>query len=254
MSESESDTSPAADAEDDGLLFPYEGIYYSEQDKAEIMAMPEIQRESILAERDQLKEQRIQRATLRRLLKERKWDNSGAGGQKKRKAADTDMDEKQRKSSRQKTTLGGRKVGESSDAMEAYKRQREQKGQRDEQRKKGDERKDKAQRGEEADKYSDADAEGESEVEWDDPKATAARRSISAPRDDSPADIKDYDHVRVGRDNFAMVCFYPGFEQAITGCFTRINLGPDKATGQDVYRMAQIKGSPQLRPLLVYSS
>jgi len=97
-------------------------------------------------------------------------------------------------------------------------------------------------RGEDADGYSDADAEGESEVEWDDPKARGARRSSSAPRDEAPAELTDYDHVRLGRDNFAKVCFYPGFEKAITNCFARISIGPDKVTGQNVYRLAQIKG------------
>ncbi len=242
MSESESDNSHAH-ADDDGPMFPFEDLYHSAQDKAEIMAMSEIQRESILAERSTLNERQGQNLVLRRLLQGRKREEAKADDKKKRKAGDAELDDKQRKSSRQKTTLGGRKVGESSDAMEAYKRQREQKGLRDEQRRKeGEERKERAKRGEDIDVYSDADAEGESEVEWDSAKARDARQPSSAPRDETPAELKDYDHVRVGRDNFAKVCFYPGFEKAITNCFVRISIGPDKATGQNVYRVAQIKG------------
>lgn len=242
MSESESDSAPA-DVDGDGPIFPFDDLYYSEKDRAEIMAMSEVQRESILAERAQIKERRAQDLHLRKLLQAREKDEAKSAEKKKRKAGDAELDDKQRKSSRQKTTLGGRKVGESSDAMEAYKRQREQKGLRDEQRRReGEERKERARRGEDVDTYSDADAEGESEVDWDGPKAREARRSSSAPRDTAPADLRDYERVRLGRDNFAKVCFYPGFDKAITNCFARISIGQDKVTGQNVYRIAHIKG------------
>lgn len=242
MSESASDTSPPG-ADRDGRIFAFEDFYHSAQDKAEIMAMSEVQRESILAERAAIRDRKSQDLHLRKLLQARERGEVKAADKKKRKAGEADLDEKQRKSSRQKTTLGGRKVGESSDAMEAYKRQREQKGLRDEQRRReGEERKERAKRGEAVEGYSDADAEGESEVEWDDPKARGARRSTSAPRDDTPAELIDYEHVRVGRDNFARVCFYPGFEKTITNCLVRISIGPDTATGENVYRIAHIKG------------
>lgn len=246
MSESSSDRSPAG-AEADGPIFPFEQFYYSEEDKAKIMAMSEVQRESILAERAAIRDRKSQDLHLRKLLQARERDEAKSADKKKRKAGDADLDEKQRKSSRQKTTLGGRKVGESSDAIEAYKRQREQKGLRDEQRRKAsEERKERAKRGEDVGQYSSADAEGESEVEWDDAKARAARRSTSAPRDDAPAELRDYELIRVGRDNFARVCFYPGFEKAITNCLVRISIGPDKATGENVYRIAHIKGKLSL--------
>lgn len=248
MSQSDSDRSRGG-AGADKPVFPFEQFYYSPEDKAKIMAMSEVQRESILAERAAIRDRKSQDLHLRKLLHAREREGAKAADKKKRKAGDAELDEKQRKSSRQKTTLGGRKVGESSDAMEAYKRQREQKGLRDEQRRKeGEERKEKAKRGEDVGPYSDADAEGESEVEWDDAKGRGTRRSTSAPRDDSPAELIEYEHVRVGRDNFAMVCFYPGFEKAITNCLVRISVGLDKATGENVYRMAHIKGEwPLLR-------
>ncbi|MCJ1300234.1 hypothetical protein MMC08_003029 [Hypocenomyce scalaris] len=249
MSESDSDTSPAADVDDDGHLFPYERQFYSEKDKAEIMAMSEVQRESILAERAQLQERKLQDLHLRRLLQAREIAESRAADRKKRKAGAADLEDTQRKSSRQKTTLGGRKVGESSDAMEAYKRQREQKGLRDEQRRReGEERRERKARGAIDDGYSDADADGESEVEWDDGKPKAGRRSVSLPRDELPADLKDFEHIRVGRDNFAKVCFYPGFENAIKNCFARISIGVDKTTGENVYRVAQIKTFTEGKP------
>lgn len=93
----------------------------------------------------------------------------------KRKASVADLEEGQRKSSRQKTTLGGRKVGEASEAIEAYKRQREKKGRRDELRRRDMAAGEAAPVKDEA--PSDKDAEGESEVEWDN-----RERSPSPPR------------------------------------------------------------------------
>ena len=244
MSESEAEDSPTGEADDDGPIYPIENKFYSEKDKAEIMALSEVQRESILAERAQEVERKQQDQILRRLYQgyqAKDGEKAKAAKEKKRKAGAADLEEVQRKSSRQKTTLGGRKVGETSDAMEAYKRQREQKGLLNEQRKReGEERKDRKGRGSVED--FEADAEGESEVEWDDGKPRAGRRSESRTRDEQPADLNDYNHVRVGRDNFAKVCFYPGFEDAIKNCFARISIGPDKASGENIYRVAQIKG------------
>lgn len=245
MSESESDASPPP-AGDDGPLFPYEKIFHSAKDKAEIMSKPEIQRESILAEREAQLERLDQDKALRRLLLARERDEAKAVDKKKRKAGAADLEENHRKSSRQKTTLGGRKVGESSDAIEAYKRQREQKGIRDEQRKRdaGSRSKDRKRPGSLDDGYSDADADGESEVEWDDGKY-AARRTPSPPKDDPPADLKDLNHARLGRSRFAQVCFYPGFEDAIANCYTRLSIGPDPDhPGQNKYRLCFIKGTP----------
>lgn len=238
MSESDADSPPNAHADTDGPIFPLENRFYSEKDKSEILSLSEVQRESILAERAQLHERKLQDLHLRRILQAR--DQNREGDKKKRKAGPADLEDGQRKSSRQKTTLGGRKVGETSGAMEEYKRQREErKGLRDEQRiREGDERKDRKGRGPVDDGYSDADADGESEVEWDDGKPKADNFTV---RNEQPAELIDFERVRVGRDNFAKVCFYPGFDDAIKGCFARVNFGPDK-TGENLYRVAQIKG------------
>lgn len=238
MSESDSDSAPAGNAaSDDGPMFPVDNQFVSEQDKRDIMALSEVQRESILAERAGLHERSMQDLHLRRLLQAR--EKADAKPDKKRKAATAELeDSPARKSSRQKTTLGGRKVGETSGAIEAYKRQREEKGLRDEQRRlEGEERRRKL-RDSPPDKYSDVDADGESEVEWDN-----RARSAQPNRDEEPAQLIDFEHVRVGRDNFAKVCFYPGFDQAITNCYARVSIGPDRATGENVYRMAKIKGT-----------
>ncbi|KAL8636777.1 MAG: hypothetical protein Q9228_005867 [Teloschistes exilis] len=243
MSESDSDSSPTID--EVGTNFPIEGKFKSEKDRAEIMALSEIQRESILADRAQQRERELQNEHLRRLVASKKKEAEAAES-RKRKADTADLEDRQRKSSRQKTALGGRKAGETSGAIEEYKRQREEKGLRDEQRKRdGQERRDREARGSVDDPYSDADADGESDVQWDDAKdrADEARR-----RDEAPADRVDFERVRIGRDNFAKVCFYPGFDDAIKDCYVRINIGPHPATNEMLYRMARIIGFEEGKP------
>ncbi|PYH97102.1 putative RNA polymerase II transcription elongation factor Rtf1p [Aspergillus ellipticus CBS 707.79] len=237
MSESDSGSDSegsAPEAEDEGPIFPYEKLYYSSKDKEEIMAMPEIQREQLLSERAQQVDRHNQDLALRRLLASREREEARKAKKNKRKASAASLDEGNRKSSRQKMTLGGRKVGETSDAIEAYKRQREQKGKRDELRRREPTVKEKARSRD--DRISDEDAEGDSEVEWDD-----RERSPSLPKDDPPAELRDIQRTRVGRSNFAQVCFYPGFDEAISGCYARVNIGPNRETGQNEYRLCLVK-------------
>ncbi|MCJ1475150.1 hypothetical protein MMC13_003810 [Lambiella insularis] len=241
MSESEAENAPADGGDNNEPIFPVDNKFYSEKDKTEIMALPEVRREQILAERAAVLERKQQDEILRRLFQSRQakeGEKAKSTDGKKRKVGAADVEDVQRKSSRQKTTLGGRKVGETSDAMEAYKRQREMKGAIAEQRKhEAAERKAHKGRGSSS-MGSDADADGESVVEWDDGKPN---RSESGPRDDMPAELHDYNRVHIGMDNFHHVCHYPGFDEAIKNCYVRINLGPRAGSNESTYRMAQIK-------------
>ncbi|KAJ5692407.1 hypothetical protein N7462_001830 [Penicillium macrosclerotiorum] len=237
MSESDSEGNNATDDED-RPIFPYDKLYYSAKEKEEIMAMPEIQREELLSERAQQVDRHNQDLALRRLLASREREEARAAAkQAKRKAGSAGLDESQRKSSRQKTTLGGRKVGETSAAIDAYKRQREQKGKRDELRRRITNQSRRRSRSQGSD-ISNEDAEAESDLELDD----RVGRSPSVPKDDPPAELRDIQRARVGRSNFAQVCFYPGFEEAITGCYARVNIGPNMETGQNEYRLCLITG------------
>ncbi|EGD94409.1 hypothetical protein TESG_01927 [Trichophyton tonsurans CBS 112818] len=248
MSESESDTSPPPE-ENQGPIFPYEKLFYSAKDKSEIMALPEIQREELLSERAQQVDRHNQDIALRRLLANREREEARAAAKKKRKAGSADLEDSQRKSSRKKTVLGGRKVGEPSDAIEAYKRQREQKGKRDEQRRRdASSRKNNNAGSSPAREADDRDASGESEVEWDD---KPQRRSVSPPRYDPPAELRELQRARIARSNFAQVCFYPGFDQAISNCYTRVSLGPNPSTGKPEYRIGLIKKFTEGRPYAI---
>jgi len=217
MDESESEA-VGPDFDDDKPLYPIEGKFSSERDRSEIMAMTEIQREEILAERAAEVQRRAQDQQLKRLLSAR---NKSESDKKKRKAGLADLDDSQRKSSRQKT--------KASESLEAYKRQRELKGA---QRARGEERRREREASEEGG-YSEEDADGEDEVEWDD------GRRASPAKEAPPPELKDFERVRVGRSNFSKVCFYPTFESLIKGCYCRVSVGME---GGQAYRMVQIKG------------
>jgi RNA polymerase-associated protein RTF1 len=251
MSESASEGGTPPAMTDDKPMFPYEKLYYSSKDRSEIDALPEIKREEILAERASQLERHQQDLALRRLLASREKEEAKANEKKKRKAGTADLEDSQRKSSRQRTTLGGRKAGERNDAIEAYKKQRAEKGLRDEQRRRDvAARKERYGKGSPDNGYSDPDAEGESEVEWND--RNTKDRTPSPPKHEPIAELTDIQRAKIGRDNFAQVCYNPGFEKALTDCYVRICIGPShRNPGTNDYRLARIKGFTKGRPYAI---
>jgi RNA polymerase-associated protein RTF1 len=63
-----------------------------------------------------------------------------------------------------------------------------------------------------------------------------------SPPPDLPGSFQEFQRVRVSRSNFGKVCFYPGFAEAITGCFARVVFNQDPVTGENMYRMVRIAG------------
>lgn len=237
------------DPEDDQPLFPYERLYYSAKDKAELDAKPELERERVLADRSQQLEQAEMDNQLKRMIAARKRKEAKEEASKKRKAGDADLEESQRKSSRQRTKVGGGKAGELSSAVANYKKQREEKAAREQQRR---ERLASGRAESPVNEYSDADAEAESDDGYDDyndrDRKAARKRTPTPPRDDPAADLQDVQRVRIGRDNFAQVCGTPGFASTVTGCYARVCLGPGRQPGQNEYRLCSIKGLEEGRP------
>ncbi|CAG8983698.1 hypothetical protein HYALB_00006267 [Hymenoscyphus albidus] len=247
-SDSDSDTSPM---DDDGEGYPLEGKFKDAADKAEIMAMPEIKREELLAERAGEVEKSKQNRVLRQLLKSREAEAKKVD--KKRKASAANLDGDNRKTARQRTKIGGGKVGEASSGIDRYRRERAEKSER-QRRREEDKHHDEPRRNTRGD-YSDHDSDRDSEVEWDTGKTATKKRSISPDfKNAEPAGLQDVERVRVGRSRFALVCFYPGFDEAITGCFARISVGMDKETRQNIYRVGLIKGFVEDKPYAAESA
>ncbi|KAI1089324.1 plus-3-domain-containing protein [Rostrohypoxylon terebratum] len=230
--------------DDDDNKYPVDGLYASEAEKEEILAMPELEREQILSHRQEQVDRQRQNTLLRQLLLKTREDDSQPD--KKRKASSADLDDPQRKTSRQRTRVGGSKVGETSAGIESLRRARAEKSDRLRRREEDRERNKKS--------YStsrdspDRDIDGDSDGGW--PGASRDRPSKSRTPEikEIPfADLRDIERIRLGRTRFAQVCFYPGFDEAITGCYVRVSLGPGP-DGVPVYRMAVIKGFTQGKP------
>jgi RNA polymerase-associated protein RTF1 len=247
MDESDSEAgSPAAGASngamfDDEDKYPYEGMFESAQEKEDIMGMREVERESILAERAQEIERQRQNRLLRQLV--------SAADNKKRKANDAELEETQRKTSRQRTKVGGSKVGETSAGIESLKRARQEKS--DRQRRLAEDRERNKHKSATTRDSPDGDNDGDSDVEWGESRRRVSKSRTPEIKEIPLADLRDIERVRLGRSRFAQICFFPGFESAMTGCFVRISIGPDPRAGDGVnqYRMAVIKRE-SMHPIL----
>lgn len=234
MDESDSDDdgpqNRARSADDDMNPYPVEGLFKSHEEKARIMSMREIEREQILAERREENERIRQNRMLRQLKVNQEKDS------KKRKASAADLEDASRKPARRT------KAGEVSDKMDTLRRAREERSSRKEQRERENDRRRQRSPSYRRSRSSD---DRDSEHDW---RSKSRQRSRTPePKETPPADLRDVERIRLGRSRFAEVCFYPGFEKAITGCYVRINIGPDPSTRQEVYRMAVIKGELFLR-------
>jgi RNA polymerase-associated protein RTF1 len=229
MDESDSDDDApqnrARSADDDNNPYPVEGLFKSHEEKARIMSMREIEREQILAERREENERIRQNRMLRQLKVNQEKDS------KKRKASAADLEDASRKPPRRT------KAGEVSDKMDTLRRAREERSSRKEQRERENDR-----RRQRSPSYRRSRSPDDRDSEHDWRSKSRQRSRTPEPKEMPPADLRDVERIRVGRSRFAEVCFYPGFEKAITGCYVRINIGPDPSTRQEVYRMAVIKG------------
>ncbi|KHN95085.1 Plus-3 like protein [Metarhizium album ARSEF 1941] len=228
MDESDSDAEPAprGGATDEDDKYPVDGKFTSEAEKAEIMAMREVDRERILAERMDEVERQRQRRRLRQMIEETERRNV-----KKKRSADTaELEDGQRRASRQRTGKGN------ESAMDSLRRARAEKAKRKEDQTRGR-------------AYSPTRRASDDEGSGDDFGRARSRTPEKEQEKEAPAaELKDFERVRLGRNEFAQVCFTPGFEAAIVGCYIRIALGPHPETGVEQYRMAAIKGFTTSRP------
>lgn len=217
MDESDSDDDGAAG--EDENIYHVDGLFKSEAEKAQIMGLREVEREQILADRQSEIERLKQNRLLRQMVTEKERKDK-----KKRSADSADLDDDSRKTSRQRT-------GKES-AMDSLRRARAEKQKRKEDKSRRRDDFSPARGG-----YSD---EEESDYEYGRRRSrTPEKKEV---KEEPPAELKDFERVRLGRNEFAQVCFTPGFEPSITGCFIRVALGPHPETGIEQYRMAMIKG------------
>ncbi|KAI0389961.1 hypothetical protein F5Y17DRAFT_446737 [Xylariaceae sp. FL0594] len=251
-SDSESDSFPVSHApnskmdDDEDIKYPYEGIYASEAEKEEILSMPELEREQLIAKRQEEIDRQRQNTLLRQLLQRNKQDSSLST--RKRKASSVELEDGQRKTSRQRTQIGSSKVGEKSAGLASLRRARAEKSDRQRHR---EEERAKGKSSTQDGRHDDSDGEDVfAESDRDVSRSPSPERKKISP----PADLRDFERVRLSRSRFAEVCFHPGFDEAITGCYCRVAVGPNRETGQPEYKMGVIKGFTPGRPYAMLRS
>lgn len=239
MDESDSDDDAPAqpDADDEENQYPVDGLFKSLAEKEEIMAMREMEREQILAERGQEKDRIQQNKLLRQLVSNEEQRN------KKRTASAADLEDTPRKTSRARTKLGGTKVGESKSGIDTLKSRRAEKTERDRRREEGRGRRSSIQSERSYSDRSRRSPSRDSEVEWHENK-----RPSKPAEDVSPAKLEDAERIRMGRSRFGQVLFWPGMAEAVTGCFVRVSIGVNEETGENIYRVAAVKGKSNSAP------
>ncbi|MCG8340861.1 MAG: hypothetical protein MI674_06365 [Cytophagales bacterium] len=227
------------DDDNDQDKYPYEGIFASAQEKAEIYAMSMLEREQILADRTAEVERRRQNRLLRQLVSNQESEEKK---HKKRKADSAGLDEEE--SVHKPTQLRSKRPA--SSAYDELKRARAAKG--DRMRIREEER----QNGRPNDRRPTSRNSNFSEQDHYDNRHPTTSRSKSPDPSYSrePATLRDIEHVRVGRSNFAQICFYPAFEETMVGCFSRVSVGPDE-NGIPKYKMARVKEITKGKPYAI---
>ncbi|KAF9882194.1 plus-3 domain-containing protein [Colletotrichum karsti] len=232
-SEAEQPSGRAAHDDDEEDKYPVDGMFRSLAEKEQVMAMREVERESLLAERQAEIERHRQNRMLRQLVSQQE-NKEKKQNLKKRSADAADLEDASRKTSRPRAD------GKAS-AIDKLRHARAEKS--DRQRRREEDR----QKGNRSPRDDDYGAAGDSDADDDYDERNRRRRKTRSPEEEivarelPPPDMRDFERVRVGKSRFAEYCFHPSFESTMIGCYVRISLGPDPKTGADEYRMARIQ-------------
>ncbi|CAN6675045.1 RNA polymerase-associated protein Rtf1p [Trichomonascus vanleenenianus] len=193
--------------------YPLEGKYTDEDDRDRLLALPEIERENILYERSQEMEKYRQREYLAQRAKQRKKQEEAL----------------KRKSTRARDAST---TGKKSSQLSELKKRREEKQSRSKRREQG------LDVGYE---HESSESEEEEEAGGSEYEEGAVEWAESAPKVAKEVDITELNNLKWGRSQLSKFCHYPGFEDAISGCYVKVNMGFDRETQQEVYRVFQVK-------------
>lgn len=228
-------------------LYPLEGKYKDAADMTKLLAMKEIDREAVLAERAAQIERAQQDRHLRNLLKSRNaadWANgtAPAGGSSTRRSART----KSMPKKNEETTKRGK--------LDELKKIREERSTRAAGSGSG-----KPDRG-----GDDDGPKRRNKTDEDEEKTGFAEELYTAKKEQREIQVSDVNRARIGRTGLGKLCDYPGFEDAVRGnyssfllssmafghcankcatdCFVRVSMY-NQDTKANVYRIGLIKGT-----------
>ncbi|KAF9585712.1 RNA polymerase-associated protein rtf1, partial [Lunasporangiospora selenospora] len=221
--------------DDDGPVDEYDAEYFGDaKDRAELMAMSEVDREQILYERAKKRTILLdQRQVAKRLKRQEEADRkSGKGSGSARDSA--------RRSTRAKDSKAG-----STKALADLKRAQERKkvslarrshSPEPRRRRKGsidyssDNKSETPSSGEDNDRDEDEEYDSEPEKK----KSSSSSKSLAR----KPATLEELNAIRMTRDRLEKWCYSPFFKDTVIGCYVRISIGQDN--GRPVYRIAEV--------------
>lgn len=208
-------------------LYPLEGKYKNEEDRSKLLAMSEIERESILYEREEEVAKLQEKLRLAQRLQE----------QQEREQLQQDVQSKRHKT---RTGISATESARSSHLSELKalreakinkKRQSELKRKRvyDSDSEYGEDDEEPKQEG------------ADSEILYDSEEEERESRKL-----ERKIDYKDADSVRIGRKHCAKYMFHPLFENTVVGCFVLIKIGENSQSGHSVYRLCTVRNVVKL--------
>ncbi|KAF3173679.1 hypothetical protein EYR41_004558 [Orbilia oligospora] len=220
-------------------LYPYDGIYKSAAEKAQVENFNQLQREQFIAERKEEVDKYRENEQMVNLARRKKL---ALAKKKKRAADDEDYDDSLHASAgARRSTRGDSSAKKSADSkknasLSALRQKRDEKHAR--KAGGGDADRPKKRR----DPISEGEDE-ESDNEHDDAKWAASQEKQSAPtrKGSEEATFDEVKLLMVTRNTITKYWTYPNFETATAGCFVRVSIGNHPDTGKLVYRLCQIK-------------
>ncbi|KAG0223312.1 hypothetical protein BGW42_005985 [Actinomortierella wolfii] len=221
------------DDDDDGPVDEYDDKLYGDaEDRARLMAMPEVEREQILFERNKRREMLLdQRQVAKRLKKQEEASRSS----KKGSASARDS---ARRSTRAKDSKSG-----STKALQDLKKAQERKKAR---RSYSPEPRHRRGSVDYSDKSEESAVSSESEY-YSDRDISSKKKSSSKAKPKQPATLEDLNAIRLGRDKLEKWCFHPFFKDTVIGCFVRLSVG--ERGGRPVYRVCEVVGTGKYHKL-----
>lgn len=199
------DNLDAEPKEEDELQNPYplEGKYKDEQDRAELLAMGEMEREQTLFERSQEMDRYNEKAYLQQRLKQ--------------------LREPTRSLTRKVAPSGAKLL--KLDKLSELRKQRERKRQKKE------------------DDYEqeDEEEEEEEEEEYEEDVVWGSGKSKYKPRSYERCTLADLNRISVGRSFLSKYLYYRHFSEVVVNTFGKVNVGLDRRTRKPMYRLVQIE-------------
>ncbi|KAF9955902.1 RNA polymerase-associated protein rtf1 [Mortierella alpina] len=208
------------DEDDEGPVDEFDAEFFGDsKDRAELMAMSEVDREQILFERAKKREVLLDHRQVAKRLKRQEEANRSS-----RKGSGSTRDSARRSTRAKDSKTGSTKALADLKKAQERKRARRSNSPEPKRRRKG------------SIDYSDKSESASSEEEPDydsEPEKKKSSKSIAR----KPATLEDLNSIRISRDRVEKWCYNPYFRNTVIGCFARLSIGEGS---RRAYRITEI--------------